>query len=199
MSRMAARDSVTDFTLARFALGIGESGNFPAGIKAVTEWFPAKERAFADRHLQRRRQYRRDRHAARRAGPGRRLWLAGGLHRHRRRRLRSGWSSGWPIYRRPPRAQEAVGGRARLYRAGSGRSRAKSRWLRLLRHARDLGLCARQVPDRPDLVVLPVLAARLLGQTEHDLNLMTFGPPLVAHLHASPTSAASPAAGCPRR
>jgi ACS family hexuronate transporter-like MFS transporter len=28
-------------------LGIGESGNFPAGIKAVTEWFPKKERAFA--------------------------------------------------------------------------------------------------------------------------------------------------------
>ena len=31
----------------RFVLGIGESGNFPAGIKAVTEWFPKKERAFA--------------------------------------------------------------------------------------------------------------------------------------------------------
>jgi len=39
--------SVTQFALARFGLGIGESGNFPAGIKAVTEWFPAKERAFA--------------------------------------------------------------------------------------------------------------------------------------------------------
>ena len=30
-----------------FLLGIGESGNFPAGIKAVTEWFPKKERALA--------------------------------------------------------------------------------------------------------------------------------------------------------
>jgi ACS family hexuronate transporter-like MFS transporter len=39
--------SVTQFALARFGLGIGEAGNFPAGIKAVTEWFPAKERAFA--------------------------------------------------------------------------------------------------------------------------------------------------------
>lgn len=35
------------FSLARALLGIGESGNFPAGIKAVTEWFPAKERALA--------------------------------------------------------------------------------------------------------------------------------------------------------
>jgi len=32
---------------ARVALGIGEGGGFPAGIKAVTEWFPKKERAFA--------------------------------------------------------------------------------------------------------------------------------------------------------
>ena len=35
------------FSAARFLLGIGESGNFPAGIKVVSEWFPARERAFA--------------------------------------------------------------------------------------------------------------------------------------------------------
>ncbi len=28
-------------------LGLGESGNFPAAIKATTEWFPSEERAFA--------------------------------------------------------------------------------------------------------------------------------------------------------
>jgi ACS family hexuronate transporter-like MFS transporter len=39
--------SVTQFAVARFGLGIGESGNFPAGVKAVTDWFPAKERALA--------------------------------------------------------------------------------------------------------------------------------------------------------
>lgn len=42
-----AASTMTQFAMARFGLGIGESGNFPAGIKAVTEWFPAKERAFA--------------------------------------------------------------------------------------------------------------------------------------------------------
>jgi ACS family hexuronate transporter-like MFS transporter len=31
----------------RGALGVAESGNFPAGIKAVTEWFPKRDRAFA--------------------------------------------------------------------------------------------------------------------------------------------------------
>jgi len=35
------------FGVARFFLGIGEGGNFPAAIKAVAEWFPRKERAFA--------------------------------------------------------------------------------------------------------------------------------------------------------
>jgi MFS transporter, ACS family, hexuronate transporter len=35
------------FGIARFALGLGESGNFPAAIKTVAEWFPRRERAFA--------------------------------------------------------------------------------------------------------------------------------------------------------
>lgn len=35
------------FSLARFALGLGEAGNFPASIKSVAEWFPRKERALA--------------------------------------------------------------------------------------------------------------------------------------------------------
>ena len=35
------------FGVARFVLGIGESGNFPASIKTVAEWFPKKERALA--------------------------------------------------------------------------------------------------------------------------------------------------------
>ena len=39
--------SVTTFAMARFGLGIGESGNFPAGIRAVADWFPQRERAFA--------------------------------------------------------------------------------------------------------------------------------------------------------
>lgn len=35
------------FTMARIGLGLGESGNFPAAVKAVAEWFPKKERALA--------------------------------------------------------------------------------------------------------------------------------------------------------
>ena len=31
----------------RFLLGLGEAGNWPAGVKIATEWFPARERALA--------------------------------------------------------------------------------------------------------------------------------------------------------
>jgi ACS family hexuronate transporter-like MFS transporter len=39
--------SVIGFCIARAVLGLGESGNFPAAIKAITEWFPSDERALA--------------------------------------------------------------------------------------------------------------------------------------------------------
>ena len=44
---LAYAPSVAGFIAARFALGIGEAGNFPASIKTVSEWYPAKERALA--------------------------------------------------------------------------------------------------------------------------------------------------------
>lgn len=39
--------SAFGFGVARFGLGIGEAGNFPAAIKTVSEWFPKKERSLA--------------------------------------------------------------------------------------------------------------------------------------------------------
>jgi len=35
------------FGIARASLGLSESGNFPAAVKATAEWFPKTERAFA--------------------------------------------------------------------------------------------------------------------------------------------------------
>jgi ACS family hexuronate transporter-like MFS transporter len=43
----AAATSIFQFGLARFSLGIGEAGSFPASIKSVAEWFPKRERALA--------------------------------------------------------------------------------------------------------------------------------------------------------
>ena len=39
--------SVLGFGGVRLLLGLGEAGNFPAAVKATSEWFPVRERAFA--------------------------------------------------------------------------------------------------------------------------------------------------------
>lgn len=39
--------TVGGFGFARLALGLGESANFPAAVRAVTEWFPPRERSIA--------------------------------------------------------------------------------------------------------------------------------------------------------
>ena len=43
----AVAKSTLGFGVVRGLLGLAESGNFPAGIKAVAEWFPVRERALA--------------------------------------------------------------------------------------------------------------------------------------------------------
>jgi ACS family hexuronate transporter-like MFS transporter len=43
----AGAHGLVQFIAVRVALGVGEAGSFPAGLKAVTEWFPKRERAFA--------------------------------------------------------------------------------------------------------------------------------------------------------
>jgi ACS family hexuronate transporter-like MFS transporter len=43
----ALASTALEFGIARFFLGLGESGNFPAAIKPVAEWFPQRERSLA--------------------------------------------------------------------------------------------------------------------------------------------------------
>ncbi|MGV3519005.1 MFS transporter [Luteitalea sp.] len=42
-----AMTSVVGFSAARAALGLAEGGTLPAAVKAVSEWFPKEQRAFA--------------------------------------------------------------------------------------------------------------------------------------------------------
>lgn len=46
MSHALAR-TAAGFSVARAALGIGESANFPAAVRTVADWFPKRERALA--------------------------------------------------------------------------------------------------------------------------------------------------------
>lgn len=43
----ARANSILHFGIFRFLLGLGEAGNWPGGVKTVSEWFPTRERAFA--------------------------------------------------------------------------------------------------------------------------------------------------------
>ncbi len=43
----AAVKSTFGFGAVRAILGLGESGNYPGGVKTVGEWFPKKERSLA--------------------------------------------------------------------------------------------------------------------------------------------------------
>ncbi len=43
----ALGSGLMSFSIYRFLLGVGEAGNYPAGLKAIAEWFPKKERATA--------------------------------------------------------------------------------------------------------------------------------------------------------
>ena len=43
----AGARSLNGFIGARLVLGVGEAGGFPSGMKAVANWFPKKERAYA--------------------------------------------------------------------------------------------------------------------------------------------------------
>src|SRR5579883_195550 len=46
ISHAFARSAV-QFTVARFTLGVGEAGNFPAAVRTIAEHFPQEERSFA--------------------------------------------------------------------------------------------------------------------------------------------------------
>lgn len=43
----ATAGSAAQLAVWRFLLGAGEAGNWPGSVKAISEWFPVKERAFA--------------------------------------------------------------------------------------------------------------------------------------------------------
>jgi MFS transporter, ACS family, hexuronate transporter len=43
----AAANSALFFGFSRFLLGLGEAGNWPGAVKAISEWFPVRERAAA--------------------------------------------------------------------------------------------------------------------------------------------------------
>ena len=172
--------SVGGFRVARVALGLGEGGNFPAAIKAVALWFPKRERAFATSLF----------NAGTNVGaiiaPAIVPWMAftwgwqSAFVAGRYRRASSGCCSGFPFYDVAREDQEPDPSELAHIRSDlddERDSRQKVGWCRSAALPADLVVHRRQVPDRPGLVVLPDLAARLLQGHPRPRHQEELGPP----------------------
>ena len=169
--------SVFGFALVRFLLGIGESGNFPAGLKAVTEWFPKKERALATGIF----------NAGANVGaiitplivPA--LTLAYGW---RAAFVITGavslvWLIAWlAIYRRPSESKRLSPAERAYIESDPADPVAKVPWLRLLRSRETWAFAIGKFLTDPIWWMFLFWTPDFLVK-RHGLDLKTFGPPLV--------------------
>ena len=158
-------NSVLQLGIARSFLGIGESGNFPAANKDERRVVSAERALVFIRHLQLRRQYRRDPGHASCADRSQQLWLALRLSDHRdllgvvdrdvvlqisqAHRTSHTFRHRACVHQPGPRGE-----------AGSIHAVGQIVWF-----PADLGLRDSQVPHRSYLVVLSLLAAGLLQRS----------------------------------
>jgi MFS transporter, ACS family, hexuronate transporter len=174
----AAAGNAWHFMMARFALGLGESGNFPAGVKAVAEWFPKKERAFAVGIF----------NAGANIGAILTPLLAPILV------LAFGWRAAflftgalvfvwvavwWTVYRRPREKKNLSEAELAYIESDPADAPGDVRWLPLLRHRQTWAYAIGKFMIDPIwwffLFWLPSFFA-----SEHGLDLSSFGPPLAA-------------------
>ena len=174
----AAASSAWEFVIVRFALGLGESGNFPAGIKAVAEWFPKKERALAIGIF----------NAGTNIGaivtpiiaPFLVMWfgwrvafLATGL-------LIVVWLAlWWTIYRRPREKKNLSPAELAYIESDPADEPGAVRWLPLLRHRQTWAFALGKFMTDPIWFLFLFWLPDFFAKT-HELDLKTFGPPLVA-------------------
>jgi ACS family hexuronate transporter-like MFS transporter len=170
--------TIAGFTAVRFALGLGESGNFPAGLKAVTDWYPKRERALATGLF----------NAGANVGailtplivPGVTLafgWPAAFIVTGA---LGIIWLIAWlAIYRSPDKHKRVGPAELALIRSDAPDSAAKVPWSRLLRCPETWAYSLGKFLIDPIwwfyLFWLPDFFAR-----RYHLDLKSFGPPLVA-------------------
>jgi MFS transporter, ACS family, hexuronate transporter len=173
----AGARSALQFTLARVVLGVGEGGSFPAGLKAVAEWFPKRERAFAVGLL----------NAGTNIGAiatplivpaitltlgWRWAFVVTGI-------LTSSWLVGWLLIYRRPREHRRVGASEVAYIESDPPDRVASvSWREVLRCKETWAYAAGKFLIDPVwwmfLFWLPDFLAK-----RHGLDLKSFGPPLV--------------------
>ena len=169
-----------EFGIARFCLGIGESGNFPAAIKTVAEWFPQSERSLATGIFN--------------SGANVGAILAPLIVPWVTQSTTAGMRPFWPPassarswillwffnYRKPTEhpAPHARPNCATSTRDQPRKAGPSTPWMQLLGYRQTWAFTARQISHRPHLVVLPVLAALLL---QPEVSSQSLASGLAAH------------------
>jgi ACS family hexuronate transporter-like MFS transporter len=169
--------TVLGFAFARFMLGLGESGNFPAAIKTVAEWFPRKERAFATGI------FNAGSNVGAVVAPAVVPWIAVNLGWQWAFLFTGFFSATWLVvwlivYRRPERHPKLTPAELAHIRSDPPEPAVKIPWSRLLPHRQTWAFIVGKFMTDPIwwffLFWLPTFL-----NTEHGLTLTHLGPPLV--------------------
>ncbi len=166
------------FGAARFALGLGESGNFPAAIKTMAEWFPRRERALATGIF----------NAGTNVGaviaPLAVPWIAV-TYGWRWAFILTGavgllWLLFWlPMYDHPDRHPRVTAAELALIRSDPDDPAQRIPWLRLLPHRQTWAFAAGKFMTDPIWWFYLYWIPKFLHD-KHGLSLLKLGPPLVA-------------------
>ncbi len=171
------------FGTARFALGLGEAGNFPAAIKTVAEWFPRRERALATGI------FNSGANVGATVGPLLVLWIAS----------RYGWQSAFistgllsfiPIvfwlrsYRRPQEHPRLSAAELEYIQSDPVEPATQIPWAHLLPHRQTWAFLIGKFLTDPIWWFFLFWLPKFLN-TNHGLQLTALGPPLVVIYNAA--------------
>jgi ACS family hexuronate transporter-like MFS transporter len=171
------------FGAARFALGVGEAGNFPAAIKTVAEWFPKKERALATGI------FNSGTNVGATIGPLLVLWIAS----------RYGWQSAFvstgllsfiPIffwvrsYRRPQEHPRLSAAELQYIQSDPAEPATQIPWTSLLPHRQTWAFLVGKFMTDPIWWFFLFWLPKFLN-AKHGLELTALGPPLVVIYNAA--------------
>jgi MFS transporter, ACS family, hexuronate transporter len=175
--------SVTGFAMARLALGLAESGNFPAAVKTVAEWFPQKERALAAGI------FNSGTNVGATIAPLVVPWIA----------VRFGWQwafictgalgATWlvawlSVYRRPQDHPKLSSRELAYINSDPPEQAAKIPWLNLLRHPQTWAILVAKLITDPTWWFLLFWLPKFFN-TRHGLTVTQFGLPLVIVYNAA--------------
>src|SRR5690606_6785508 len=169
--------SVIGFIIARFALGLGEAGNFPAAVKTVAEWFPKRERALAVGI------FNAGSNIGAIAAPlivpvvaaawgWQAAFLCTGV-------ISAIWLALWLTRYRPPEQQPRLSAAELAHiRSDPPESTVKVPWLQLLRHRQAWSFVAAKFITDPVWWLFLFWLGKFLA-SEYGLSLATIGPPMI--------------------